>query len=223
MEYSYRWEISLRYPCLTMSKLPIFVSATIVLFFAGLPTWANPQNVVPEVTTPKDAQESGSIDENLVLSEPQPITGTPHAPAPEYYPYRQQLTFRAGKVAAPSMKKLDDLVLGFQYLFPKFLSPKLEAGADLHPDGKGHIHAGVRWIYHERSYFRPSVKAAFDHFVDADEKLATLTQLEHYIARLGATLEYVVWNPFSIRLEAELLINHEDNQLIYTVGLSRGW
>ena len=111
----------------------------------------------------------------------------------------------------------------FQYLFPKFLSPKLEAGADLHKDGRGHLHAGLRWIYNERSYFRPSLKAAVDHFADSAEGIATLAHIDNWYVRGGATLEQVVWNPYSLRLETELAINLRHTELITTLGLSRGW
>jgi hypothetical protein len=210
-----------------MSKLTVNVSATIVLIFTAHVrspfAQANPLPTMPENTATKEEFENRAIDENMNLIERTPITGLPTYSPPRYYPYRQQLTFRAGGGTDFPKIDFDDLVLGFQYLFPKFLSPKLEAGADLHKDGRGHLHVGLRWIYLERSYFRPSYKLALDHFADSKKKLATLAQIDNYYLRLGGTLEYVVWNPFSLRLECELVINFRYSELVPTLGLSRGW
>lgn len=206
-----------------MSKLAIFVSATIVLIFHNPAAIAAPENVVPEVRPAPETAVDAPIDENMSLVEPEPVTTHPKFTPPAYYPYRQQLTFRAGASTAIPKIDVDDIVLGFQYLFPKFLSPKLEAGADLQKNGRGHLHAGFRWIFFERSYFRPSYKIAIDHFADSKEGLATLAEMENYYARIGATLEYVVWNPYSLRLEAELVGNFRYSELVPTLGLSRGW
>lgn len=182
----------------------------------------------PEITgLPKDEPEAKEeikpLDENLSVAEPPVVERVPPPRPLRYYPYHQQLTFRGGRASDFPKLEFDDSVLGFQYLFPKFLAPKLEAGADLHQDGRGHLHVGVRWIYFQRSYFRPSVKLAFDHLADSEEGLATLTRSENYFLRGSGTVELVVWNPFSLRLEAEMLINFDDTMLVLTAGLSRGW
>lgn len=210
-----------------MSKLAIIVSATIVLILSPLPAGANPQRSVPATTEAQpNPWPDTQPDENLSITDPPPVHGVPKASGARYYPYRQALTFRAGQASQLdelNFRDMEDMVLGFQYLFPKFLSPKLEAGADLVNDGKGHIHAGARWIYFERSYFRPSYKLSLDHLADSEEKLATLTKIENYYLRISATLEYVIWNPLSLRLEPELLVNTEEPLLMITVGLSHGW
>jgi hypothetical protein len=206
-----------------MSKLAIFVSATIVLIFSAAQARANPQDTVPEKKAEAEDDAVRPIDENLNLAEAPPVQGSPKFTPPAYYPYRQQLTFRAGAGSDLPKITVDDYVLGFQYLFPKFLSPKLEAGADLHKGGRGHLHAGLRWIFFERSYFRPSYKIAIDHFADSKEGLATLAEIDNYYARFGATLEQVFWNPMSLRLEAELVGNFRYTEMVMTLGLSRGW
>jgi hypothetical protein len=130
---------------------------------------------------------------------------------------------RGGKDAKVPKLKWDNDVIGFQYLFPKFLAPKLEAGADLVEGGNGHLHVGWRHIYFERSYFRPGYKLSLDHFAESKEGLATLTKINNYFARVTGTLEYVVWNPYSVRLEAEIFWNLSTTRSMVTVGLSRGW
>ncbi|MGE3683592.1 MAG: hypothetical protein AB7G93_17860 [Bdellovibrionales bacterium] len=205
----------------------IFVSATFVAFFNPGRVHASPQ---PDIPAPPTQEEENPVwpksppDENLAIATPPPVTGTNSAPPqPRYYRYNQALTFRMGLASDFPKINFDETVIGFQYLFPKFLAPKLEAGADLLEEGRGHLHAGVRWIYFERSYFRPSLKFALDHLMESKEGLATFTSLDNYFLRGAGTLEYVVWNPFSLRLESELLINFDSTQWIATLGLSRGW
>jgi hypothetical protein len=206
-----------------MSKLAIFVSATIVLIFSSTPSFAAPPLAVPESQEEEAKWPEGKPDENMSIAQPpDPALPVPEAEA-RYYPYRQALTFRGGLASDFPKASFNDTVLGFQYLFPKFLSPKLEAGADLHEDNIGHLHVGLRWIAWEREYFRPSGKVSLDHLADADERLATLTRIDNYYVRLSGTLEYVVWNPYSLRLEHELLVNLDRCWQVVTLGISRGW
>ena len=214
-----------RYSYSTMSKLTIFVSSTIVLILSGGSVWASPQNQAPEDQSVPTPWPSGPPPENMQISQPPKIHSS-EVPAPNarYYAYHQQLTFRIGVDAeASDLKSPSDIVIGFQYLFPKFLSPKLEAGADLHSDGLGHVHGGARWIFNERGYFRPSLKAALDIMLIGAEGLATFTKYDNFYLRSGGTIEYVMWNPYSIRLEIEGLIGPKETFLEGTVGISRGW
>ena len=206
-----------------MSKLPIIVSATIVLIFSCSVGLAAPERSVPKSDVSPSVWPENKTDENLSVSQPPAPNGKPPPPDARYYAYRQALTFRAGMASDFPDVEFKDVVLGFQYLFPKFLSPKLEAGADLYEEGRGHLHVGMRWFMWERSYFRPSGKIGLDHRAESEERLATLTKIDNYYVRLSGTLEYVVWNPFSLRLEHELLINFDNTQTALTLGLSRGW
>lgn len=206
-----------------MSKLRIFVSATFVLIFVSSASFASPQDQVPDAPKEADPWPTKPPDENLSISDAPRVKGHPRPADPRYYPYQQALTFRYGQAGDLSSSKFNDNMTGFQYLFPKFLSPKLEAGADLHDGGKGHIHAGARWIAWERSYFRPSAKVGLDHLVDSSENLATFAKIENLYVRATATLEYVMWNPYSVRLEGEILVSTKTAIGEVTLGLSRGW
>ncbi len=205
-----------------MSKLGIFVSGTIVLFLAHV-TWASPSHEVPSTAGDEVQWPTGQSGDTMSVAEPPPVKFTAKPIDPGFYPYRQALTVRAGQGSKFPKIEPNELVLGFQYLFPKFLSPKLEAGADVHEDGKGHIHAGVRWYWWEKNYFRPSYKLSVDHLVDAKENLATFAEIKNYYIRGSGTLEYVFKNPWSIRLEPELLFNFNNQRLVLTLGVSRGW
>jgi hypothetical protein len=206
-----------------MSKVWILVSGIIILFSLRSAR-AAPQPEIPEGNDPVEVEVSHPLDENMVMA-PAPQVDAKSVPVAQsrYYPYRQQMTFRAGMASDFPKINMNDSVLGFEYLFPKFLSPKLEAGADLHENGRGHIHAGARWIFNERSYWRPSLQASVDHFLDSKVGLATFARKEDWYLRGGITAEYVVWNPYSLRLEQEMLVNFDNVTIVTTLGVSRGW
>ncbi len=206
-----------------MSNSKIFVSATIVVILLGPYVQASPSTDVRTIEASEPEAETRTLDDNMAVSEPPALHAKPPPADARYYPYQQALTFRTGYESDLPKMGVEDWVLGFQYMFPKFLSPKLEAGADLHREGRGHLHLGVRWIYFEKTYFRPSLKLAFDHFADSAEGLATLSEVENYYVRGGGTLEYVAWNPYSVRLDSEILVNFNKTRLLLLLGLSRGW
>ncbi|MBX3021728.1 MAG: hypothetical protein KF799_08645 [Bdellovibrionales bacterium] len=207
-----------------MAKLTIFVSATIVAIFIGTSAQAAPHGEAPSPSPAvEEIGESRPPGENMAITPVEQVNSVSQATAPRYYMARQALVFRGG--LASDFPKLDfsDSVTGVSYLFPKFLSPQLEAGADLHENGRGHMYAGARWTYFQRSYFRPSAKLALDHFVDAKYGLGTLARIEDWFVRGGGSLEYTIWNPYSIRFDAEMLLSFEETKIVTTIGISRGW
>lgn len=208
-----------------MAKSTILVSATFVLFFVAQRINASPQTSSPELLSPQNTEwPAKPPDESLsIANPPQPIA--PPAPPPlRYYGARQALTFRVGQDFGDAFQfKEPGLVLGVQYLFPKLLSPRYEAGVDLHQDSIGHFHFGKRWFWHEKFYFRPSAKLSLDGRLDASEKLATLLDTKNAFVRGTGTLEYVIWNPISVRLEVELLASIKTSFSVVSLGLSHGW
>lgn len=208
---------------ITMANSKIFVSTTIVAIFLGPMVQASPSLEVENLNAAEPQGESRVLDDNMAVSEVPPMAAPPPPPDPRYYPYHQALTFRTGYESDFPKLGVEDWVLGFQYMFPKFLSPKLEAGADLHREGRGHLHIGARWIWFEKSYFRPSVKLAFDHFADSVQGIATLSEFKNYYLRSGGTLEYTFANPYSVRFESEVVVNFQKTRLLILLGISRGW
>lgn len=208
-----------------MAKLLIFVSATIVAILLNASAHAAPHSELPDSPDPgqDEAVEPRRPDENMALTQPPQVSGQPPPPEVRYYNYQQALSFRAGLASDFPKLGFTDSVTGFSYLFPKFLSPKLEAGADLHENGRGHLYAGTRWIYFQRSYFRPSAKLALDHYVDAKYGLGTLARKEDWFLRGGGSLEYTFWNPYSIKLDLEMMVNFDETKVLMALGFSRGW
>jgi hypothetical protein len=204
-----------------MSKLLLLVSAYIFLICAI--AQASPQNQAPDA--PQETPETPTpISTDDLSISPTPALPTKFSP-PEayYYPYQQQLTLRLGAGGTFPDNPFAKTTIGFQYLFPKFLSPKLEAGADLQSGGDGHLFAGMRWIWAQRSYFRPSLKLSADHLVVSSQGMATFTHFENYYLRGSAAAEYVFCNPYSLRPEFEMLLGSKNVISVFTIGLSRGF
>lgn len=203
-----------------MANVKTLVSATIVGFLLSLVVNASPLESVE--VPPTDKEPSGAtsheLNENLSVSPPPEVDQEIAPPAPpRYYSARQALSLRFGQTD-------DQFIWGGQFQFPKFLSPKLEAGADALEDGNGHIHIGWRWIMRERKYFRYSYKASLDHLLEPENGLGTLASLDNYFARVSGAIEYTFWNPYSLRLEAEALSNIDfDFEPWLLVALMRGW
>lgn len=210
-----------------MAKLRFFVSPTFVLFFIfAARGWASPIEVIESESQPSAQSEqppAAPVPDGLAISSPKPGKLGKKAPEAHYYPFHQQFTLRVGKGSRLESTALDENVLGFQYLLPKFLAPKFEVGADLMENGRGHIHVGRRWIFYERSNFRPSLKISADHRIESKDRLATLTDHENYFLRLSGTFEYVFRSPYSLRLEPEGLIGAKGAVFLVTLGISRGW
>ena len=207
-----------------MSKLTIFVSATIVLILHSAPSGAAPQAEVPPQDVREEAAPMKELDENMAITEPPPAPRMAKPTDPRYYAYRQAVTLRAGFGLDLSAGSEDvQRVLGVQYLMPRFLSPRIELGADLHNDGNGHIHAGLRRVFNERGYFRPSLKAGLDHLLESEKNMASFAHINNYFLQTTGTMEWVVWNPYSIRLEQELLFGLRKTWTVTTLGISRGW
>lgn len=205
-----------------MAKLTIFVSQTIVLFFVSTSLWASPSSEVPNSSGSEEQQPASVLDDGLAISDPGHVTAT-EPPDARYYPYRQQLTFRVGAASQINKTQLTDTVIGFQYLLPKFLSPKWEAGADLHKESRSHISFGRRWIIDERSYFRPSLKVSLDHGIQPEYGLVSFAHYENYFIRFSAAIEYVFANPYSVRIEPEVMLSADGFMVCATLGLSHGW
>lgn len=212
------------YPYSTMSKLAIFVSATIVLILTSLRAGAAPQPEVPPDSPTEEKVQERAVDENMAIAEPAPLTHVPPPANQRYYAYRQALTVRGGiGIDLSNDEDSTQKVLGVQYTLPRFLSPRWEIGADLHNDGNGHIHFGLRRVFYERDFFRPSMKAGLDHWVDSKENLATFGHSKNYFFQATGTIEFVVWDPFSIRLEQEFLFGIKKTWTVSTVGLTYGF
>jgi len=207
-----------------MAKLVSLVCATIV-GFSYFSAYASPDTYAPAPANPPKPpnQDSAATLENLSVATPPPTNGPAEPEPARYYHYRHAVTLRGGMITDLNPVEFDEGVFGAQYMFPKFLSPKLEVGVDVREDGRGHVYGGWRWIFLEKSYFRPSFKLSLDHKFVSEDGFATLSEIDNWNLRQTGTIEFVVWNPYSLRIEAEIFFNFAKTQGMASLGVSRGF
>lgn len=209
-----------------MSKSVFLV---IALVLNSISVSASPIREAPPPATQESEPETGRrLDPNMSVAAPTPDPDSDFSESegpvdPGYYAYQQALTFRLGLASATDAFDPSQFIIGFQYLLPKFLSPKFEIGADAVDQGRGHVFGGVRWIGNERGFFRPSAKLSVDHLFEGSKGLSTLAHHENYFVRASATLEWVVAPPTSLRLELEGLANVDTSLVVLTIGATRNW
>ena len=212
---------------ITMTNRYKIVSATIVAFCINFASWAAPQNTMPDQSPAIKSEEPSRREENMNVTKPQMDADSSlnqKFENFEFFPFRQSLTVRMGAAAPVSDFKDTETIIGFTYMFPKFLSPRFEAGADVHnKDDKGHVHAGFREIFFERDRLRPSLKYGVSHEVHANEGLGSFANNKHYFGRGSAALDYSLNQDLALRVEVEALVGIAKQWASASAGLSFCW
>ncbi len=175
------------------------------------------------VTPTGPTEPSRELEEyNLIATPPaQPLP--PEASRTYIYPYRQALTPRIGLVTSTDDDEPDTSLLGILYLWPRYLPPQAEIGADFVNKRGGHINFSVRDIFFERGYFRPFWLWGITHEVVPEDRLATFVNIENYYFRVALGMEEVIVLPQSFRLELELLAGTRKQMAIVSAGCSWGF
>ncbi len=145
-----------------------------------------------------------------------------------YYPYTQSISPRLGTTInihkiGEGFTKSFDYLLGFNYMFPRSVSPQLEVTADLLSNSEGHIIGAKRWIINERNSFRPFYKLGAGVSVKGSEGLATFAGINNYFGFGGFGLEDYYKKPMSIRLELELKAGVKIMIFSVVFGYSWAW
>jgi hypothetical protein len=147
-----------------------------------------------------------------------------------FYPYRQALTPRIGldfvlrhNDEDEDNDKIMNLMFGFNYLIKKDSSPQWEVGADLSLANQAYINVMRRYIYNERGSFRPYYKYGVMHKTVADQKFASFSNWNNYLAKVGMGFEDIIRPPRSLRLELEAAMGAKDIFIMFTYGYSFGW
>lgn len=142
-----------------------------------------------------------------------------------YYPYKQSMSPRLGGVIDPDLVRDGEFpfLFGISYMLPRNRSPQVEFTFDLLTNSKAHLSAMLRRIFYERESFRPFVRAGVTLAADSDERLATFSNWENYLARASIGMEDVIEMPMSVRLEMEVLIGSRDQMLVFSFGYSWAW
>ena len=146
-----------------------------------------------------------------------------------YHAYRQNLYPHVGAVLALVDSTEDDpdknseilnYLLGFYWELPKKLSPKWEVGAAWTSMSLGHLNIMRKHIYNEKGAFRPFYRYGITLKIDPDEELATASNSENYLLRVGVGLEDIIKPPRSVRLDLDIAAGQEDFWVIFHYGYS---
>lgn len=166
---------------------------------------------------------SEDLEDNNLLTTPQPERPSERASRTYYYPYRKALSPMVGFALTTDRDTPFSYSAGINYLWPKFTSPQAEIGADIMGEFGGHIHFSVRKIWFERSYYRPYVLGGITHEVDARDGFATILDWENYYLHAALGFEDVVLLPKSARLEIRGMAGLERQMLILLIGGAWAW
>jgi hypothetical protein len=213
---------------------------TLVVLLISCIVHSTPHLDAPTSPAPESAEEESASDavtrlgqrENISITEvPQKMTIDEFAnrfnKRDYYYSYRQELEVHVGTVFGIQDSSDDtDLVnalLGFSYLLPNDVSPKWELGANLSFVGHGHIHGVRRHIYNEKGSFRPYYEYGLMHKFVPDEKMASFSNWENYMALATVGLSDIQSPPRSVQVELQLAVGAEDVLAMFTFGYAWGF
>lgn len=225
------WQISL-----TLVLALILISGLDV-YSKGSTAWAAPTQELelrPETADePTETVESTSDlkDKNLFITEP-PVYSETHTSAQRtngrstYFPYKQSMSPRIGILLDPSLIRDSGkfpMLFGISYMLPRDHSPQIEFSFDLLTDSRAHFSAMLRRVFYERQSFRPYVRFGLSLDADAEERLATFSDFDNYLARAGVGLEDLISDPMSIRFEIELAVGTKEQMAIFSFGYSWAW
>lgn len=183
----------------------------------------------PDQPPPKSSEEDqNKIDleeQNLTIVQPPPANPEVTADLKNayYYPYQQSLTPRVGFVLRSEEDDRISMLYGLQYMLRRFVSPRLEMGIDYLSSADLHVNAGIRYIFYEKSFFRPYYKFGLTHQADPSDLLATFLDSDNYYLRSSFGMEDVIVLPRSVRFEAEFAIGLKDWFLAFSGGYSWAW
>jgi hypothetical protein len=182
-----------------------------------------------EENTPVDPQKM----ENLSIAKPKHVaTDMPtfverFNRENYFYSYKGELILHGGFTIsfqdAAEPANLINPLIGFDYVFPNEFAPKWEMGVDLSFTSRAYIWFSRRHIVNEKGSFRPFYNYGIMQDFVPDQKLASLSNWDNYLIRVGAGLENTVSPPRSNVVELELAGGTKDLILMFTYGASWGF
>ena len=109
-------------------------------------------------------------------------------------------------------------LLGFYWELPDRLGPKWEVGAAWTTMSLGHVNVMRKHIYNEKGAFRPFYRYGITLKIDPDEELATASNIENYLLRVGIGLEDIIKPPRSVRMDLDMAAGEEDFWVMFHYG-----
>lgn len=144
-----------------------------------------------------------------------------------YYAYRQELDLHAGVVFgfqdSSDDEDLMNGLVGFSYVAPSLQSRRWVFGADLATVGYGHLHISKRKTYNEKGSIRPYYDLGLMQKLVPDEKLASFSNWDNYLFRIGIGFGTLMTPPKSSKLDLHLAVGKEDVLLLFTYGHAWGF
>jgi hypothetical protein len=144
-----------------------------------------------------------------------------------FYPFHKEIAVHAGVVFGLQDSSDDDdlmnYLIGFRYVLPRPVAPRWEAGADLSTVGHGHVYVSKKFIHNEKGSFRPYYSLGVLHKFVPDEKFASLSNSDNYLARAAIGLADIVKHPKSVQVELALAAGIEDILVLFSYGYTWGF
>ena len=205
------------------------VFLTLVLMLFTSPLLAKPHTQAPKdkVSSEEEVVVDPAVLEHTVVTPAEKQSqieefSRQYSKSDYFHIYRRAITLRAGAVYGFKDSSDDEdstnAVFGFSFLVPRKKSPQVEVGVDLSAVGHGHFTVMSRRIYNERGAFRPFYRLGVMHKLDPDDRFASFSDFENYLARFGFGFEDTLRPASSYRIEVEMAAGPEDVLGFLTVG-----
>ena len=140
-----------------------------------------------------------------------------------YYPFQHELIAFVGGITgveklSNSTAAADGAVFGIAYL-----SHAWEGGGEYSTAGREQFWLARRRVSHPNDAFRPYFSYGVMHDLISDEQLASFSNWDNYLARVGVGFEDVTTPPSSIQFELVAAAGLRDYLLLATCGMSWGF
>lgn len=222
----YEKNAALRYDFL-MSLARSLIFLTFVLACCALPSGSavaaksvGSPNLDDEADAAAPPENENEMRKSIDIAPPPPVPPGYERKQEYFHKYRQAISAQIGlvydtKAASDGTDTLSRASV--QYMFTTEGRLNFEGGADLLSDGSGAIHVSQRKIYGQ-SRFRPFIKAGAGVRIVPADQLATFLRHENYQIRAGGGLEHLVRDPYSVRIELELMASSRSQAGTLLVG-----
>lgn len=146
-----------------------------------------------------------------------------------YHAYRQSLSLFFGATFGEEPADVDEekesmeYIAGFAWLLPSQYSPHWDAEASLSTSENAHVSVMRRYTRNEKGAFRPFYRYGLMHKVVAEERFASFSNWDNYLARVGLGLEDTSEPPRSLRIVVDVAVGKEDAIVMLTCGYTWGF
>jgi hypothetical protein len=156
----------------------------------------------------------------LALTAQAPSGFEANADVPSEYREVQAIAVRGGVVFIAETPTNPTSAIGVAYVLPRIFYPKWEIGADAVARSGGLIHLARKFMWFERTSYRPFLLLGPTLKLNPNQRLATLVDLNNYQLRLSLGFEDALNSRRSARFEVQLLAGAKEQTLSLLFGHS---